>query len=79
MKAYIYECITVEMCEAIHEFMCAYECECMNEGKYKRINILYIIYKSINVWIYECVWMQECINVCAYMNAWMCGCRDVWI
>lgn len=33
MKAYIYECITVEMCEAIHEFMCAYECECMNEGK----------------------------------------------
>ena len=49
MKAYIYECITVEMCEAIHEFMCAYECECMNEGKYKRINILYIIYKSINV------------------------------
>ena len=43
MKAYIYECITVEMCEAIHEFMCAYECECMNEGKYKhRYYILYI-------------------------------------
>ena len=71
MKAYIYECITVEMCEAIHEFMCAYECECMNEGKYK--HIIYYIQK------HKCMNVRMCMNEGVYKCVCVYECMDVWM